>query len=49
MTSATEVQLRRALLTGYPDRVAKRRSGDKVTLASGHGAAHWQGVGRARH
>ena len=36
--SATEVQLRRALLTGYPDRVAKRRSGDKVTLASGHGA-----------
>ena len=36
--SATEVKLRRALLTGYPDRVARRRSGDKVTLASGHGA-----------
>ena len=31
-------QLRRALLAGYPDRVARRRSGDKATLASGHGA-----------
>jgi ATP-dependent helicase HrpB len=35
---ATDVELRRALLTGYPDRVARRRAGDKVTLASGHGA-----------
>ena len=34
----SELELRRALLTGYPDRVAKRRSADKVTLASGHGA-----------
>jgi ATP-dependent helicase HrpB len=34
----SEIELRRALLTGYPDRVAKRRSADKVTLASGHGA-----------
>lgn len=34
----TESELRRALLTGYPDRVAKRRSADRVTLASGHGA-----------
>ena len=33
-----EDQFRRALLAGYPDRVARRRSGDKVTLASGHGA-----------
>ncbi|HEX6162388.1 MAG TPA: ATP-dependent helicase C-terminal domain-containing protein [Vicinamibacterales bacterium] len=31
--------LRRALLAGYPDRVAKRRDRDNVTLASGHGAA----------
>lgn len=30
--------LRRALFDGYPDRVARRRSGDKVTLATGHGA-----------
>jgi ATP-dependent helicase HrpB len=36
---ADDTGLRRALLTGYPDRVAKRRSQDKVTLASGHGAA----------
>ncbi len=35
---ATEAELRQALLTGYRDRVAKRRGGDKVTLASGHGA-----------
>ncbi len=34
----SEAELRRALLSGYPDRVAKRRSADKVTLASGHGA-----------
>jgi ATP-dependent helicase HrpB len=34
----SETELRRALLTGYPDRVAKRRSSDKATLASGHGA-----------
>ena len=33
-----DIDLRRALLAGYPDRVAKRRSADKVTLASGHGA-----------
>ncbi len=35
-----ETVLRRALLAGYPDRVAKRRQvgGDRVTLASGHGA-----------
>ncbi len=33
-----EIELRRALLTGYPDRVARRRSAGKVTLASGHGA-----------
>jgi ATP-dependent helicase HrpB len=38
VTHASEIQLRRALLTGYPDRVARRRSGHKVTLASGHGA-----------
>lgn len=35
---ANEAELRRALLTGYPDRVARRRSAGKVTLASGHGA-----------
>jgi ATP-dependent helicase HrpB len=35
---ATDEELLRALLTGYPDRVARRRSGDKVTLSSGHGA-----------
>ena len=34
----SETELRRALLTGYPDRVARRRSTDKATLASGHGA-----------
>lgn len=33
-----ETELRRALLAGYPDRVAKRRSADRVTLATGHGA-----------
>ena len=44
-----ETELRRALLAGYPDRVAKRRpqkaqkaqtlpNDDKVTLATGHGA-----------
>jgi ATP-dependent helicase HrpB len=33
-----ETELRRALLTGYPDRVARRRSANKVTLATGHGA-----------
>ena len=41
-----ETELRRALLAGYPDRVAKRRTQqpqtgpnhDKVTLATGHGA-----------
>jgi ATP-dependent helicase HrpB len=34
----SEVELRQTLLVGYRDRVAKRRSADKVTLASGHGA-----------
>ena len=34
----SELELRRALLAGYPDRVAKRRTGDKVTMANGHGA-----------
>ena len=34
----SETGLRRALLAGYPDRVARRRSAGKVTLASGHGA-----------
>jgi ATP-dependent helicase HrpB len=34
----SETELRRALLTGYPDRVARRRAADKATLASGHGA-----------
>lgn len=33
-----EVGLRRALLAGYPDRVAKRRDREHVTLSSGHGA-----------
>ena len=37
-THMSEIELRRALLTGYPDRVGKRRAHDKVTLASGHGA-----------
>lgn len=35
---SSESDLLRALLSGYPDRVAKRRSGDRFTLASGHGA-----------
>ncbi|MEO5741058.1 MAG: ATP-dependent helicase C-terminal domain-containing protein, partial [Vicinamibacterales bacterium] len=33
-----ETELRRAVLSGYPDRVARRRSGDRATLATGHGA-----------
>jgi ATP-dependent helicase HrpB len=33
-----ETSLRRALLAGYPDRVARRRSDDRATLATGHGA-----------
>jgi len=33
-----ETTLRRALLAGYPDRVARRRGADRVTLATGHGA-----------
>ncbi len=33
-----ETAFRRAIFAGYPDRVAKRRSGDRVTLATGHGA-----------
>ena len=36
--TSSETELRRALLTGYPDRVARRRAADKATLASGHGA-----------
>ena len=34
----TDTELRRALLAGYPDRVAKRRDREAVTMASGHGA-----------
>jgi hypothetical protein len=36
-----EVQLRRALLAGYPDRVRRRRPHDpsQVVLASGRGAS----------
>ena len=33
-----ETAFRRSVLAGYPDRVAKRRSPDRVTLATGHGA-----------
>lgn len=33
-----ETAFRRAVLAGYPDRAAKRRSPDRVTLATGHGA-----------
>ncbi len=33
-----ETAFRRSILAGYPDRVAKRRSADRVTLATGHGA-----------
>jgi ATP-dependent helicase HrpB len=33
-----ETAFRRAVLAGYPDRVAKRRSPERVTLATGHGA-----------
>ena len=33
-----ETAVRQAVLAGYPDRVAKRRSPDRVTLATGHGA-----------
>ena len=33
----SDVDLRRAMLAGYPDRVAKRRGGDRGTLATGHG------------
>ena len=38
---ATDERLRHALFTGYADRLGKRRSSarDRVTLASGHGAA----------
>jgi ATP-dependent helicase HrpB len=34
----SEIEFRRALLGGYPDRVARRRTSDQVTLATGHGA-----------
>ena len=34
----SDTELQHALLAGYPDRVAKRRDRDTVTLASGHGA-----------
>lgn len=37
-THITEAELQLALLRGYPDRVARRRSGDRYTLSSGHGA-----------
>jgi ATP-dependent helicase HrpB len=40
-----ESELRRALLAGYPDRVAKRRDRDTVTMASGHGAVIAKGAG----
>jgi ATP-dependent helicase HrpB len=33
-----ETAFRRAILAGYPDRVARRRATDRVTLATGHGA-----------
>jgi len=33
-----ETAFRRAVFAGYPDRVAKRRGADRVTLATGHGA-----------
>jgi ATP-dependent helicase HrpB len=33
-----ETSFRRAVFAGYPDRVAKRRNADRVTLATGHGA-----------
>ncbi|MFA5911577.1 MAG: ATP-dependent helicase C-terminal domain-containing protein [Vicinamibacterales bacterium] len=33
-----ETAFRRSILAGYPDRVAKRRNADRVTLATGHGA-----------
>ncbi len=33
-----ELTFRRAVMAGYPDRVARRRSIDRVTLATGHGA-----------
>ena len=32
-----ETAFRRAVFAGYPDRVARRRSADRVTLATGHG------------
>ena len=34
----SDTALRQALLAGYPDRVAKRRDRENVTMASGHGA-----------
>src|SRR6185503_12959227 len=34
----SDTELRQALLAGYPDRVAKRRDRENVTMASGHGA-----------
>jgi ATP-dependent RNA helicase HrpB len=41
MPHASDEMLRHALFTGYADRLGKRRSSarDRVTLASGHGAA----------
>ncbi len=33
-----ETAFRQSILAGYPDRVAKRRSAERVTLATGHGA-----------
>jgi ATP-dependent helicase HrpB len=41
LTHTSDERLRHALFTGYADRLGKRRSSarDRVTLASGHGAA----------
>lgn len=46
---ADDASLRRALLAGYPDRVARRRGPGAFTLATGHGATlgRQSGVGGA--
>lgn len=41
----TNTELQRALLAGYPDRVARRRQDDRYTLSTGHGAV----LGRDAH
>lgn len=38
-SKSDEPALLRSLVAGYPDRIAKRRSGDKFTIATGHGAS----------